>query len=151
MRLMILTVLTAFAATPLAAQPGPAPAPQAAPSAPTEIPAELSDPALTDKLGRMAGVLAKAMMDLPAGEIEAAIENRAPTEADRRRRVGDAIGGPEAEKALADQVAASGPQMRAMQKALVASLPALLKSLGGVQAELEKAVANLPDPTYPKR
>ena len=150
MRLMILALLTAFAAAPLTAQSGPAAAAKAAPSA-TEIPAELSDPALADKLGRMSGVLAKALMNLPAGEIEAAIENRAPTEADKRRRVGDAMGGAEAEAALEAKVAASGPQMRAMQQALVASLPALLKSLGGMQAELEKAVANLPDPTYPKR
>ena len=41
--------------------------------------------------------------------------------------------------------------MRAMQKALVASLPALMSSLEGVERELERAVANMPDPTYPKR
>jgi hypothetical protein len=38
-----------------------------------------------------------------------------------------------------------------MQKALVASLPALMKSLEGIERELERATANLPDPTYPKR
>ena len=41
--------------------------------------------------------------------------------------------------------------MQAMSKALVASLPSIMKSLDGVARELERATANLPDPTYPKR
>ncbi len=41
--------------------------------------------------------------------------------------------------------------MQAMTKALVASLPTIMASLEGVERELERATANLPDPTYPKR
>ena len=58
--------------------------------------------------------------------------------------------GPEAERQLAAEIAASGPQVRAMQKALVSSLPAIMGALEGVEKELEQAVANMPDPTYPE-
>ena len=115
------------------------------------IPPELSDPAMADQLGRMAGVLARSLMDLPIGELEAAVEGRPVTPVDRTRRVRDAIGGPEAQRDIEAKVAASAQQMRAMQKALVASLPSIMASLEGVERELERAVANLPDPTYPRR
>ena len=101
------------------------------------IPPELSDPAIADSLTRTLVPLSRALMDLPIGELEAAIE-------------GDEIG-PEGERELTAQVARAGPQMRAMQKALIASLPSIMASLEGVERELERAVANMPDPTYPKR
>ena len=129
-----------------------APVPAAAQQAPADrqIPPELSDPAIADKLSRASGVLARVLMDLPVGEIEAAMAGRTPTEADRRKKVRDEIG-PEGERQLMAEVATSGPRMRAMQRALVASLPALMGALQGVEQELERAVANMPDPTYPKR
>ena len=136
-----------LAALPLMLAAAPA---LAAPAAP-QLPPELSDPAMADKLGRMAGALTKSLMDLPVGEMEAAIEGRAVTPADKARRVRDTIGGPDAEQRVAAEVAASGQQMQAMTKALVASLPAIMGALGQAQDQLELATANLPDPTYPKR
>jgi hypothetical protein len=136
-----------FAALPLMFVATPA---MAAPAAP-QLPPELSDPAMADKLGRMAGVLTKSLMDMPVGEIEAAIEGRPATAADKAKRVRDEIGGPAAEQRVAIEVAQSGRQMQAMTKALVASLPAIMGALGQAQKELERATANLPDPTYPKR
>ena len=141
MRTLLFAFPLMLAATPALAQQKPAD---------RQIPSELSDPAIADKLSRASGVLARVLMDMPVGEIEAAMEGRTPTEADRRRRVRDEIG-PDGERQLMAHVAASGPQMRAMQKALVASLPALMGALEGVEKELERAVANMPDPTYPKR
>jgi hypothetical protein len=136
-----------FAALPLMFVTAPA---LAAPAAP-QLPPELSDPAMADKMGRVAGVLTKSLMDMPVGEIEAAIEGRPPTPADRAKRVRDEIGGPEAERHVQAEVAQSGRQMQAMTKALVSSLPAIMGALGQAQKELERATANLPDPTYPKR
>ncbi|HVF38020.1 MAG TPA: hypothetical protein VNA29_08800 [Sphingomicrobium sp.] len=148
MRSLLFALPPLLTAAPLAAQTAPA---RPAPAQPQRaIPAEIGDPALADKLTRASGVLAKVLMDMPVGELEAAMEGRQPTAAERRKRVRDEIG-PEEERALMSQVAASGPQMRAMQKALVATLPAIMKSLAGVERELESAVSNLPDPTYPKR
>ena len=108
------------------------------------------DQRIADQIGRVAGVLTRSMMDLPVGELEAAIEGRPATEADRRKRVRDEIG-PDGERQLTEQVARAGPQMRAMQKALATSLPSIMASLEGVERELERAVANMPDPTYPRR
>ena len=149
MRLALTAVPLLMAASPAMAAQAPAAPPE--PPAAAQIPPELSDPAVADKLTRMAGVLVKSLMDMPIGEVEAAMAGRTPTEADKRKRVRDEVGGPEAERALAAKVAASGPQMRAMQKALVSSLPAILGALQGVEKELERAVANMPDPTYPRR
>ena len=123
----------------------------AAPNETPQIPPELSDPAMANKLTRMMGPLAKALMNMPIGELEAAAAGREPTQADRARTVRDEVGGPEAERQLEAQVAAAGPQMRAMQKALVDSLPALLAAFQGMGKQLERAAANIPDPTYPKR
>jgi hypothetical protein len=116
-----------------------------------QLPTELSDPAMADKLGRMMGALTRALMDMPVGELQAAVEGREPTTADRSRRVRDHIGGPDAEREVEAKVAASGRQMQAMGKALAASLPSIMASLEGAERELERATANLPDPTYPKR
>jgi hypothetical protein len=135
-------------ALPLVLAPVPA---VAAPKEAPQLPPELSDPAMADKLGKMAGALTRALMNMPVGEVEAAAQGREPTAAERTRTVRDQIGGPEAEREVEAKVAASGRQMQAMSKALVASLPSIMKSLEGVERELERATANLPDPTYPKR
>lgn len=123
----------------------------AAPKEAPQLPPELSDPAMADKLGKMMGALTRALMDLPVGELEAAVQGREPTAADRSRRVRDHVGGPDAEREVEAKVAASGRQMQVMTKALVASIPSILASMEGIERELERATANLPDPTYPKR
>ena len=135
-------------ALPLMLAPVPA---MAAPKEDPQLPPELSDPAMADKLGKMMGALTRALMDMPVGEMEAAVQGREPTAADRSRRVRDHIGGPDTEREVEAKVAASGRQMQAMSQALVASLPSIMKSLEGAERELERATANLPDPTYPRR
>jgi hypothetical protein len=140
MRALLLALPLALAAAPADAAP-----------ADLRMPPELSDPAMADKLGRMMGSLTKVLMEMPIGELEANVQGREPTAADKNKRVRDAIGGPGAEKLVEAQVAASGRQMQAMTKALVASLPTIMASLEGFERELERATANLPDPTYPKR
>ena len=116
-----------------------------------QLPREFTDPAMADKLGRMAGVLTRSLMDMPVGELEAAVQGRPVTDADKAKRVRDSIGGPDAEQRVQAEVAQSGRQMQAMSKALVASLPALMAALDQAQRQLERAAANIPDPTYPKR
>jgi hypothetical protein len=135
-------------ALPLMLAPVPA---VAAPPQASQIPPELSDPAMADKLTRMLVPLSRALMDMPVGEIEAAAQGREPTAADRAKRVRDEIGGPEEQRQIEAGIAAAGPKMQAMQKALVASLPGLLAAFDGVEKQLERATANIPDPTYPKR
>ena len=135
-------------ALPLLLTPMPA---MAAPKNAPPVPPEFSDPAMADHLGKMAGALTKALMDMPVGELEAAAQGRQPTAADRSRRVRDRLGGPNAEREVEAKVAASGRQMQAMGQALAASLPSIMASLENAEREIERATANLPDPTYPKR
>ena len=61
---MIRTVAIALAPLALFASPAMA-APKEAPS----LPPELSDSAMADKLGKMAGALTRALMDMPVGEL----------------------------------------------------------------------------------
>ena len=141
MRALLIALPLMLASTPAMAAPQDAP----------QVPPELNDPAMADKLGKMMGALTRALMDMPVGELEAAAQGREPTQADKAKKVRDHIGGPDAERAVEAQVAASGRQMQVMTKALIASLPTIMKSLEGVEKELERATANLPDPTYPRR
>ena len=115
-----------------------------------QVPREFSDPAMADQLTKMLGPLSKALMEMPIGELEAAVAGREPTPADRAKRVRDEIG-PEGQKNLEATIAQAGPQMRAMQKALVESLPSLMSALGDLESRMERVTANIPDPTYPKR
>jgi hypothetical protein len=141
MRALLFALPLMLAATPAVAAPREAP----------QLPPELSDPAMADKLGRMMGALTRALMDMPVGELEAAVEGRPVTPADRSKRVRDHIGGPAAESEVEAKVAASGRTMQAATKALVDSLPSLMGALDEMESRLERATANLPDPTYPKR
>lgn len=141
MRALVLALPFALFTVPAAA------APQAAPA----LPQELTDPAMADKLGKMAGALTKALMDLNVGEVEAAVEGREPTAADRQKKVRDTVGGPDTERRVEAQAAQSGRMMQAGAQAMVKALPAIMKALESVEDDVARAVSNLPDPTYPKR
>ena len=153
MRNLIVSIAAAVFAMPALAQPAhEAPRPRAVePAAPLAIPPELTDPRVADQLGRVAGVVARSMLDLPVGELEAAIEGRPVTQADRGRRVRDNVADPYIEQRIAAEAAASGRTMQAATRALANSLPAIMKSLEGARAEIERATANLPSPVYPRR
>ena len=141
MRAFLILIPALVAASPAVAAPLMVPA----------LPQVLTDPAMADQLGRVAGVLTKSLMDLPVGEIEAAIEGRPATRADRRRTVGDSIGDPQIAQRVAEQATSSGRTMQAATRALASSLPAIMQALEGAKGEIERAIGNLPDPTYPRR
>ena len=145
MRAVLILLPALLAASPALAQPYPASGP-----APV-LPPVLSDPAMADQLGRVAGAVTHSLMSLPVGELEAAIEGRPATRADRARTVRDSIGDPYVEQRVTEQAAASGRTIQAASQALAHSLPAILQAIEGATADIERAVANLPDPTYPRR
>ena len=124
-------------------------APAAAQPAPPEIPQELLDPAWADRLTDAVQVLSKSLLDMPIGEVEAAMQGREPTAADRRRTVRSETR--MSERELSQQIEAARPQMQAAMKAMSAALPAMMKGLSEAGRELEKATANLPQPGYPKQ
>ena len=135
-----------------------APAAAAEPSKDSDfaIPPEFTDPAMAQTLGKMFGALTKAMMEMPVGELQAAVEGREPSAADKARKVRDlAPRDPDFERKIESQVAMAVPRMQATIKAMAKSMPAMMKALEeaaeGMEDSLDRATANLPQPGYPKR
>jgi hypothetical protein len=144
MRLHLLALpLAVAAAAPVAAQE---PAPTADEM---RLPPEMSDPRLADRLVDTLQVLSKAFLSLPAGEVEAALEGRPATSADRTRTIASETGLTENE--LKRKLDESRPAMKGAQKALIAAIPAMMKGFAEAQKEFERAAANMPQPGYPKR
>lgn len=121
-----------------------------------EIPAEITDPAMADTLGKMLGSLTKVMLDLPVGELQAAVEGRAPSATDKRRTVRDLAGGaPDLDRRIEREATRALPRMQAGLKAMADSLPAMARALEEaaerMESGLDRATANLPQPGYPRR
>ena len=141
MRALTAAILASLAATPATAQTAPA------------IPPELSDPAMADKLGNVMQSLSNAFLNLPVGEVQAALEGRPATPAEKRTTVRD-IGrrdDPDFDRHFQQQIAGSRETMRAGMTAMKTALPAIMKGVSEARAEMEKALANMPSPTYPAR
>jgi hypothetical protein len=143
MRLKLAILPIALLATPAVAQPQ---------SDPIQIPPELTDPATMARVGDTVGALSHALMDMPVGEIQAAIEGRPATPADRRRTVRDVAsrGDPNFEANLQRQIAQSQVTMQASIRAMSAAMPAISRAVSQAAEEIERATANLPQPGYPK-
>jgi len=143
MRLLLIALPFAVVAAPAMAQPARAP----------ELPRQLTDPAMADRMGKMAGALSRALLDLNVGEIEAAVEGRPVTQADRRRTVRDmaARGDPNIERIIERQAATSGAAIQAGAKAIADALPAIMGAIDRATADIDRATANLPQPGYPRR
>jgi hypothetical protein len=141
---MLLLAPLMLCATPVLAQPAPDTA---------QIQRVLNDPAMADRLANTMQVLSKAFLDLPAGQVQAALEGRQPTAAERRMTVGDMArrNDPNFDRNFQRQIAHSGPMIRQSMKAMSDALPAMMQGMQQAGKALERAAANMPDPTYPKR
>ncbi len=135
---------THLALIPLLAIAGPA---MAAP--PQQLPPQLTDPATVDRLANVMQALSKAFLDMPVGQVQAAVEGRPATPADKQRRMRDIEPGIDREVQM--QIARSKPMIEGSMKAMAEAMPAVMKSLAEVKQSLDRAAANMPDPTYPKR
>lgn len=143
MRLLLIALPLAVAATPAMAQQ----------YDPPQLPRELTDPAQADKVGRVAGALSRALLDLNVGEIEAAVQGRPANQVDRRRTVRDVVanGDPAIERRIERQAASSGAAIQSGARAMAAALPSIMGALEQAAAEIDRATANLPTPGYPRR
>jgi len=137
MRLPLLLAAIGIA-TPAAAQP-----------LPNQLPPEIASGQIIDQLEPVARGLSRALLDLPVGEIEAAVENRPLRPQDRNKRVRDMAGVDQRE--LDRSIAAGSETLKAAGQALVRALPAITRSLNQVGDELGRVMNNLPSPTYPRR
>ena len=118
-------------------------------SSAVQIPPEITDGRMLDKIGSMMGALSKAFLNLPVGELEAAMENRPVTRADRGRTVRSVTGMDERE--LNGEIEASKGAVKAGGQAMARALPVVVEALNKAGEEVERATANLPQPGYPKR
>ena len=149
MRVMLL-----LSAAPLLAAAAPAlaqPAPQEDVS--SEIQRVLDDPRTDQTMSQSLDAMTDALLNLPVGELKAIVDGRRVTDADKRLTVRDLArrDDPQFEAKLRGQLATTLPKVRQSMKSLAASLPALVKSFEEAGAAIERATANLPSPTYPRR
>lgn len=142
MRAILFFLPLVILASPAAAQ-----APVA--SKPIPMPPELTDMKWADRLTDAMTAMSKAFLDMPIGEVQAAIEGRDATPADRRRTLRSECRLSEGE--IRQQVEAVRPAMQAGMKALASALPAMMEGLSRAQEELDRATANMPQPGYPKQ
>ena len=116
---------------------------------PIQLPPELTDPATADKLARSMQALSRAMMDLKVGGIQAAIEGRDPTPAERNLTVGDLARRDDPQ--IDRKIAAAKPKIEQSLRALNQALPEITADLQRAHKSLQRAIANMPDPNYPRR
>ena len=137
--LLILPVL--FVASPALAQPVP------------QLPPELTDPATVHRLAGTLDQLSRALMNVRIGEARAALEGRDPTPRDRNETIGDLArrNDPNFDRHLHQQIAGAEPQLQRGVQAVNRALPAVTQALSEAERAVDRAVANMPDPTYPRR
>jgi hypothetical protein len=149
MRSTLMLLPFILSATPALAQTASPPAPP--PS--LDVPPQLTDPAMADKLADAMQTLSKAFLDLPVGELRAAVEGRKASPAEKKLTVRDLSRreDPNFERNFRRQMAEARPMIRQSMKAVADALPSMMQGLRQAQQSLERAAANMPDPTYPKR
>src|SRR3954463_14786699 len=127
-------------------------APAAAQRAP-QLPPELTDPATAQRLANAMQGMANGFPDMRVGEAHAALEGRPATPAERSMTVRDMArrDDPDFDRHFQQRMASVGPMMQRSMQALNQALPVMMRDLKQAQKSLEHAVANLPDPTYPRR
>ena len=125
---------------------------QAAPS-PPQLPPELTDPATIQRFTDQMEALSHAVMDIRIGGVEAALDGREASPNEKRMTVGDLARrkDPDFERHLHQQMATVGPQIQRSVKAINRALPEIMRSVADAQKSIDRALANMPDPDYPKR
>ena len=126
--------------------------PALAQSAPL-LPPELTDPATIHQLAGTLDQLSRALMNVRIGEARAALEGRDATPQERNMTVGDYArrNDPNFDRHMHQQIASVEPQLQRGVQAMNRALPSLMQALDDAQRAVDRAVANMPDPTYPRR
>jgi hypothetical protein len=130
-------------ASPALAQPVP----------PPQLPPELTDPRTADRLADAVQGLSQALLDLRVGEVRAALEGRPARPGERNMTVRDMArrDDPDFDRHMRQDMANVRPMVHQSMNAVSQALPQMMQGLAQAQQALERAVANLPDPTYPRR
>jgi hypothetical protein len=141
MRKILILVPLLLTASPAFAQPVP------------QLPPELTDPATVHQLAGALDQLSRALMNIRVGEARAALEGRDATPRERNMTVGDYArrNDPNFDRNLHQQIASVEPQVQRGVQAANRAIPAINQALGDAQRAFDRALANMPDPTYPRR
>ena len=117
------------------------------------IPPELTDPATVHRIAGTMQAVSQALLNIRVGEIRAGIEGRDPTPLERNVTLHDLarMKDPNFDRHYQEQVASVGPQLERSMSAMQRTLPQVMHDLKNAQRSIERAVSNLPDPTYPER
>lgn len=142
MRKSLILFALMFNATPVLAQ-GPV----------VQLPPELTDPATGQKLQRSIQAMSNALLDLRVGEMQAALEGRNATKAEKKLTVRDLErrNDPNFDRKVQQQIANVGPTIDRSIKAVNEALPAMLQGIEQAREAVERVTANMPDPSYPNR
>jgi hypothetical protein len=146
MRLALVILPLAVSAAPALAQAVP-PAPPAAPQV-LQVP-----PETVDRLADSMQSISQALLDMKVGGVQAAIEGRKATRAERNLTVRD-LGrrnDPYFDRNIEQQIASARPKLEQSVRALNDALPQITQDLQNAQKAIERAMANMPDPNYPRR
>jgi flagellar hook-basal body complex protein FliE len=141
MRKSLILLPLLLVSTPAFAEPAP------------QLPPELTDPAVAQKLTNSIQALSGAFLNLRVGEVTAALQGRAASPEERNLTVGDLArrDDPDFDRHLHEQMANVGPTMQRSIQAVNKALPEISRDLKDVRKSIERAMANMPDPNYPKR
>ena len=150
MRISLVLLPLSLCAAPALAQPLPPPPP---PPGLVRLPPELTNPATADRLTDAMQSLSQALLDMRVGNIKAAVEGRRVTPAERRMTVRDLArrDDPDFDRRLNQQIAAARPKIRQGIRAMNQALPEVTEDLQQAQDAIARALANMPDPNYPRR
>ncbi|HYX46981.1 MAG TPA: hypothetical protein VE820_09210 [Sphingomicrobium sp.] len=145
MRTNLILATLCICATPATAQTvGPAAAPP---------PAIGIAPETVDRLADSMQSISQALLDMKVGGVEAALEGRKASRAERDLTVRD-LGrrnDPNFDRNIEQQIASARPKLAQGARALNEALPQITHDLQNAQASIERAISNLPDPNYPRR
>lgn len=127
--------------------------PALAQDAPPQLPPEITDPAAIQRLTVQMQALSHAFLNMRIGGIQAAIEGREASPREERTTVGDLARprDPDFDRHLQQQLASVGPQIQHSVKAINRALPEMMKSVEDARRSIDRALANMPDPDYPRR
>ena len=141
MRKSLILVPLLLSSSPALAQPAP------------QLPPQLTDPATAQRLTDAMQSMSAALLNMRIGEVRAAIEGRLPAPGERNLTVGDLASrdDPDFERRLHGQIAGVAPQMQRGIEALNKALPEITRDLKDARKSLKRAIANMPDPNYPRR
>lgn len=160
MRAFLVALPLVFCASPVVAQTAPAPF-RSAPVRAVQAPEHSRDLAGSDgidlsnlsKLANVARTASNAVLDMKVGSIQPALEGREPTSAERNLTIRDLAHrrDPDFERHVDQKLAAAVPKIEQSVKAINEALPEVEQSLAKAKQSIKRAMANMPDPDYPRR